>query len=195
MTSDMTRDDWQRVSNPWRVVQAAANDEVARDAALVRIIDTCLEIQLVRRHDNLGYQPFSVTGNVPMPGSGKVVDSTGIAADRMRLDSEWHRSCAWLLGRLPRRQAAAMMLQAARIRPVKVSEYKSENPFMVTASGMIKKQADLLIALGMREHVPTPYRSVEDLQKAASRARKRLRDWLRGEEVEELVASGEPESR
>ena len=170
----MTRDEWQRVANPWRIVEAAREDEAARDAAVVRIIDTCLELQLVRRHDSVGYQPFSVTGNIPMPGSGKAIDQAMMAAERYRPDSEWHQACARLLGWLPRRQAAAMMLQAARVRPGVVGDCQ----WAVTARQMVERQETLLRSLGMREHVTTPFASVEDLQKAAQRARHRLREWL-----------------
>lgn len=172
--ASMTRDEWQRVSNPWRVVEAATEDETARDAAVVRIIDTCLELQLVRRHDSVGYQPFSVTGNVPMPGSGRNIDHAMLAAERYRPDSEWHQACAWLLGELPKRQAAAMMMQAARVRPGVVGDCQ----WAVTARQLVERQGSLLRALGLAESVPTPFASVEDLQKAAQRARHRLREWL-----------------
>ncbi|WP_136247949.1 hypothetical protein [Halomonas borealis] len=173
----MERDDWQRVENPWRVLAAAATDEAARDAAVIRIIDTCLEQQLVRRHDSVGYQPFSVTGNVPMPGSGRNIDQAMLAAERYRPESEWHHACSWLLGMLPRRQAAAMMMQAARVRPEKLGS----SMWAVTASQMVDRQVLLLRDLGMAELVPTPFASVEDLQKAAQRARNRLREWLADE--------------
>lgn len=179
----MTRDDWQRVANPWRIVEAAATDEHARDAAVVRIIDTMLELQLVRRHDGVGYQPFSVTGNVPMPGSGRAIDQAMLAAERYRPASEWHKACAWLLGELPRRQAAAMMMQAARVRPDKLGN----NQWSVTAAQMVERQAMLLRDLGMAESVPTPFASVEDLQKAAQRARKRLRQWLADETHKQVL--------
>ena len=51
---------WMRHPSPWAVIEAAPEDDQARDAALARIIDTCLEMQLVRRHESVGYQPFSV---------------------------------------------------------------------------------------------------------------------------------------
>lgn len=170
----MTRDEWKRVANPWRVVEAAAGDEAARDAAVVRIIDTCLELQLVRRHDSVGYQPFSVTGNVPMPGSGRNIDQAMLAAERYRPDSEWHQACAKLMDWLPKRQAAAMMLQAARVRPGVVGDCQ----WAVTARQLVERQGILLRALGMADYVPTPFASVDDLQKAAQRARGRLREWL-----------------
>lgn len=177
----MTFDDWLRVESPWRLIEAAASNETACDAAVSRIIDTMLELQLVRRHDGVGYQPFSVTGNVPMPGSGQNVDQAMLAAERYRPDSQWHRSCAWLMDRLPKKQAAAMMLQAARVRPGKMGNCL----FAVTARQMVDRQNELLIALGMREYVIKPYQSVDDLQKAAQRARGRLRSWIGSEEAVE----------
>lgn len=174
-----TYDEWMAKASPWAVVEAAAADATARDAAVSRIIDTMLELQLVRRHDSVGYQPFSVTGNVPMPGSGKAIDQCMLAAEKYHPESSWHRACAWLLDRLPRRQAAAMMLQAARIRPDKMGK----SMWMVTASEMVECQADLLRSLEMAEYVATPFLSVGDLQKSAQRARGRLREWLAEEEI------------
>jgi len=170
----MTIDDWKRVASPWAVVEAATEDDNARQAAVARIIDTMLEQQLVRRHDQVGYQPFSITGNVPMPGSGRAVDQCMLAAQRYRPDSEWHTACSWLLEQLPRRQAAAMMMQAARVRPDKLGS----SLWAVTAAQMVERQEALLRNLGMREYATTPFASVADLQKAAQRARGRLREWL-----------------
>lgn len=175
----MTYDDWMKVGSPWAVIEAAASDDKARDAAVSRIIDTMLELQLVRRHDGVGHQPFSVTGNVPMPGCGRAVDQAMMAAERYRPDSEWHQACQWMLDRLPRRQAAAMMLQAARIRPDKMGE----SQWMVTASQMVERQALLLRSLGMAEYAPRPFESVRAMQEAASRARNKLREWLVDEEI------------
>ncbi|MDR5867939.1 hypothetical protein [Halomonas koreensis] len=176
-------DDWKKHPNPWAVVEAAATDSTARDAAVSRLIDTMLELQLVRRHDGVGYQPFSVTGNVPMPGSGRAVDQAMLAAERYRPDSEWHKACAWLLNRLPKRQAAAMLLQAARIRPDKLGE----SVWMVTAEQAVERQALLLRQLGMAEYVARPYESVRAIQECASRARKQLRAWLVEEELQQAA--------
>lgn len=173
----MTRDDYLKMGSPWAVVRAAAVSDAARDAAVSRIIDTMLDLQLVRRHDSVGYQPFSVTGNVPMPGTGKAIDQAMIAAERYHPTSEWHRVCGWLLDRLPKRQAAAMLLQAARVRPDKMGE----SDWMVTAAQMVERQGALLRQLEMAEGV-RHFESVEALQVAAKRARNKLRDWLRGEE-------------
>lgn len=170
----MTRDEWQRVANPWRVLEAAAIDEAARDVAVIRIIDTCLELQLVRRHDSVGYQPFSVTGNVPMPGSGRNIDQAMLAAQRYRPESEWHSACAWLLDQLPKRQAAAMMMQAARVRPDKLGS----SMWTVTASQMVERQSALLRDLGMAEFAAKPFESVRAIQECAARARGKLREWL-----------------
>lgn len=198
----MTRDDYLKMGSPWAVVRAAAVSDAARDAAVSRIIDTMLDLQMVRRHDSVGYQPFSVTGNVPMPGTGKAIDQAMIAAERYHPTSEWHRVCGWLLDRLPKRQAAAMLLQAARVRPDKMGE----SDWMVTAAQMVERQGALLQLIGYRsvyllpgeeemakqregltakqiEALPQatavrPFESVRALQECASRARNRLREWI-----------------
>lgn len=208
-----TYDYWLKHRNPWAVIEAAATDSAARDAAVSRLIDTMLELQLVRRHEGIGHQPFSVTGNTPMPGSGKAVDQAMLAAERYRPDSEWHRSCTWLLGQLPRRQAAAMLLQAARIRPEKMGD----SVWMVTARQLVERQAVLLRHIGYActyllpgedeeelaelhqgltdkeiAKLPTPtpiqpFESVEALEVAARRARKKLRQWLTEKKVAEAA--------
>jgi len=53
--SAMQFDEWKRIANPWLVVEAAQANERARDAAVSRIIDTMLELQLDCRHENPGY--------------------------------------------------------------------------------------------------------------------------------------------
>ena len=170
-----TFDEWVRTDNPWKVIEAAQECDTALDAAVVRIIDTLLDLQLVRRHDGVGYQPFSVTGNVPMPGSGKAIDQCMIAAERYHPDSQWHKACGWLMDQLPKRQAAAMMLQAARVRPGKVGTCK----FSVTASQMVEQQNTLLMYLGMRDYAVKPFESVRAMQECGSRARQHLREWLK----------------
>lgn len=203
----MTYDDWLNVSNPWAVIEAAVRSDAARDAAVKRIIDTMLELQLDMRHENIGYQPFSVAamaGEV-MGGGGGRSDQAMIAAMRYHPESAWHRACAALLDRLPKRQAAAMLLQAARIRPEKMGD----SDFMVTARQMIERQDLLLRRIGFRskaampdaeevkelcrevelmgkeemEHYrpPTPVRpfhTVKALQDCAFKARQTLRAWL-----------------
>lgn len=202
----MNYDDWLNVSNPWAVVEAAARSDVARDAAVKRIIDTMLELQLDMRHENIGYQPFSVAsmaGEV-MGGDGRS-DQAMIAAMRYHPESAWHRACAALLDRLPKRQAAAMLLQAARIRPEKMGD----SDFMVTARQMVERQDLLLRRIGFRAKTalpdeeelkelcaevsamskeemeiykpPTPVRpfhTVKALQDCAFKARQTLRAWL-----------------
>jgi len=176
-------DDWKRMTSPWHVVEAAARYENARQAALVRIIDTMLELQLVCRHESVGYQPFSVTGNVPMPGSGRAIDQCMLAAERYHPHSQWHTACAWLLRQLPPRQAAAMLLQAARVRPDKMGH----SQWAVSAAQMVERQDDLLRALGMAEWAPRGFESVEALQKCARRARETLRDWLQSEKIQQVA--------
>jgi hypothetical protein len=169
----MQFDEWKRVANPWRVVEAARGDERARDAAVSRIIDTMLELQLDFRHEGVGYQPFSVTGNAPMPRSSLKVDQAMISAERYHPESQWHIACGFLLDQLPKRQAAAMLLQAARVRPEKMGA----SQWMVTARQMVERQGELLRCLGLNEGVRR-FESVNALQHAARRARSQLWDWL-----------------
>ena len=94
----MKFDEWKRVANPWHVIEAAQRDELARDAAVVRIIDTMLELQLDYRHKNAGYQPFSPTALMgEMPGGGGRSDQAMLAALRYHPESQWHKACALLL--------------------------------------------------------------------------------------------------
>ena len=184
----MTIDDWKRVASPWAVVEAAAEDDNARQAAVARIIDTMLELQLVYRHESVGYQPFSVTGNIPMPGSGRAVDQCMMAAERYHPHSQWHTACAWLLRQLPPRQAAAMLLQAARVRPERMSEaVGGHSMFMVTAAQLVDRQVELLRALGMAEWAPRGFESVRAMQDCATRGRNRLRDWLKSEKIQQVA--------
>lgn len=175
----MQFDDWKRVANPWRVVEAAQTDDRARDAAVVRIIDTMLELQLDCRHENPGYQPFSVTALVgELPGGRGRSDQTMLAAMRYHPESQWHNACAWLMEKLPRRQVAAMLLQAARVRPDKMGN----SQWMVTARQMVERQDVLLRLLGLNEGV-RHFESVNALQHAARRARSQLWEWLAQGEI------------
>jgi len=154
----------------------AKSDERARDAAVSPIIDTMLELQLDYRHENPGYQPFSVTALAgEVPGGGGRSDQAMLAALRYHPQSQWHKTCGWLLDQLPKRQAAAMLMQAARIRPEKMGH----SIWMVTARQMVERQEVLLraLGLGLNEGV-RPFESVEALQVAGKRARKRLWEWL-----------------
>lgn len=170
----MQFDEWKRVANPWRVVEAAQSDERARDAAVVRIIDTMLELQLDCRHQNPGYQPFSPTALMgELPGGGGRSDQAMLAALRYHPESQWHTACGTLLDQLPKRQAAAMLLQAARVRPEKMGN----SIWMVTARQMVERQGELLRSLGLNEGV-RHFESVEALQVAGKRARQRLWEWL-----------------
>ena len=178
--SVMQFDEWKRVANPWRVIEAAQRDERARDAAVVRIIDTMLELQLDYRHQNAGYQPFSVTALMgEMPGGGGRSDQAMLAALRYHPESQWHKACAVLLAQLPKRQAAAMLLQAARVRPEKMGA----SQWMVTARQMVERQGELLRCLGLHEGV-RHFESVNAMQHAARRARTQLWDWLAQGEVQ-----------
>lgn len=207
----MNYDEWLNVSNPWAVVEAAVRSDAARDAAVKRIIDTMLELQLDMRHENIGYQPFSVAAMAgEVMGGGGRSDQAMIAAMRYHPESAWHRACAALLDRLPKRQAAAMLLQAARIRPEKMGD----SDFMVTARQMIERQDLLLRRIGFRakaalpdceelkelcEEVaamnkeemeiykpPTavrPFHTVKALQDCAFKARRLLQVWIEQKEV------------
>ena len=175
----MQFDEWKRVANPWRVVEAAQANEQARDAAVSRIIDTMLELQLDCRHEGAGYPPFSPTANMgELPGGGGRSDQAMLAAMRYHPQSQWHHACAFLLDQLPRRQAAAMLLQAARVRPEKMGA----SQWMVTARQMVERQGELLRSLGLNEGV-RHFESVEALQVAGKRARSRLWEWLAQGEV------------
>ncbi|MGQ7253960.1 hypothetical protein [Vreelandella titanicae] len=175
----MQFDEWKRVANPWRVVEAAQTNERARDAAVSRIIDTMLELQLDCRHEQTGYQPFSPTANMgELPGGGGRSDQAMLAAMRYHPESQWHTACGWLMDQLPRRQAAAMLLQAARVRPEKMGA----SQWMVTARQMVERQGELLRCLGLQEGV-RHFESVNALQHAARRARIQLWDWLAQGEV------------
>ncbi|GEK48448.1 hypothetical protein HPA02_27310 [Bisbaumannia pacifica] len=172
-------DYWLKAGNPWSVVAAAPGSEGARQAALTRIIDTMLELQLDHRHISPGWPAVSIAALAgEMPGGGGGHDQMLLASMRYSPDSEWHRACAMLLRKLPRRQAAAMLLQAARIRPDKAGE----SVWMVTARQLVERQALLLRQICMAEGV-APFESVEALEVAARRARNRLRQWLADEIV------------
>ncbi|MCP1312994.1 MULTISPECIES: hypothetical protein [unclassified Halomonas] len=181
---DMSFDQWIKVTNPWVVIGAAVSSDRARDAAVVRIIDTMLELQLDCRHENPGYQPFSVAALAgELPGGGGRSDQAMLAAMRYHPESQWHRACGLLLDQLPRRQAAAMLMQAARVRPEKAGA----SQWMVTARQMVERQGDLLRALGLNERV-RHFESVNALQHAARRARNQLSEWLAQGEVSACLA-------
>ncbi|WP_252108973.1 MULTISPECIES: hypothetical protein [unclassified Halomonas] len=211
----MMYDDWLNVSSPWAVLDAAQTSSSARDAAVKRIIDTMLELQLDMRHENIGFQPFSVAAMAgEVMGGGGRSDQAMIAAMRYHPESAWHRACAVLLDRLPKRQAAAMLLQAARIRPEKLGD----SDFMVTARQMVERQDLLLRRIGFRtktampegeelkelceevasmskeemEHFtpPTairPFHTVKALQDCAFKARSLLRAWIEQNEFQKAA--------
>lgn len=208
----MMYDEWLRMSNPWVVVDAASESDEACQAALTRIIDTMLELQLDFRHKSPGFQPFSVTALTgEVPGGGGRSDQTMLAALRYHPDSEWHKACGGLLRRLPKRQAAAMLLQAARVRPEKVGQ----SIWMVTARQMVERQETLLQSIGFccenllpsneemaerleglsQEEIEAeprathikPFETVKSLQDCAFRARTTLRKWLKQQEIKKAA--------
>lgn len=170
----MTFDEWKRVDDPWKVVAAAKACTNAREAAVSRIIDTMLQLQLEYRHINPGYAPFSPTALAgESPGGGGMGDQGMIAALRYHPESPWHKACGFLLAQLPARQGAAMLLQAVRVRP----EKQGSNDFQGTARQMVERQETLLMLLGLNVGLRR-FESVEALQTAGRRARKRLWEWL-----------------
>ncbi|TVU89394.1 hypothetical protein [Vreelandella titanicae] len=92
-----------------------------------------------------------------------------LAALRYHPQSQWHKTCEVLLDQLPKRQAAAMLMQAARIRPEKMGH----SIWMVTARQMVGRQEVLLRSLGLNEGVRY-FESVEALQVAGKRGRNKL---------------------
>ncbi|AYF32308.1 hypothetical protein CUU95_00005 [Vreelandella alkaliphila] len=128
----MQFDEWKRVSSPWRVVEAAQTDERARDAAVVRIIDTMLQLQLDCRHEQTAISPLAPRRTWASYLGRWAQRSSDAGRHALSPESQWHTACAFLLDQLPRRQAAAMLLQAARVRPEKMGN----SVWMVTARQM-----------------------------------------------------------
>ena len=127
----------------------------------------------------LGYQPFSPTANMgELPGGGGRSDQAMLAMMRYHPESQCHKACGFLLAQLSARQAAAMLLQAARVRPEKMGS----SVWMVTARQMVERQDVLLRCLGLQEGL-RHFESVNALQHAARRARAQLWDWLAQGEV------------
>ena len=173
-TKPLNYDDYLRMRNPWAVINCAGFSDAAKDAGVSRIIDTMLDIQLDRRHISPGWPAMSVTALAgEMPGGGGGHDQMFYASQRYAPpDSEWHRACAWLMNKLPKRQAAAMLLQAARVRPGKMGS----SPWSLTSSQMVALQDDLLQRIGMKG--VAQFESVESLQMCGKRARAFLRSWI-----------------
>lgn len=61
-----------------------------------------------------------------------------LAALRYHPQSQWYKACGVLLDQLPQRQAAAMLMQADRIRPEKMGH----SIWMVTARQMVGKRSN-----------------------------------------------------
>ncbi|QNU61383.1 hypothetical protein [Vreelandella titanicae] len=101
-----------------------------------------------------------------VPGCGGCSDQAILAALRYSPQSEWHKACGLLLDQLPKRQAAALLMQAARILPEKMSH----SIWMVTARQRVKRQEVLLRAVGLNEAV-RHCESVEAFQLAGKRKR------------------------
>lgn len=165
-------DRWMQMSNPWAVMRAAALSEGARQAAVSRIIDTMLELQLDYRHISPGWSSVSITALAgELPGGGGGHDQMLLASQRYSPDSEWHRACASLLRRLPPRQALAMLMQAARVRPGKGGCWWSK-----TAAQLVEHQDEAMQRLGIKG--VAGFETVRSMQECAQAARNKLRTWL-----------------
>lgn len=183
----MTYDEWMRVRSPWDVVSAAAHDRAAADAAVSRIIDTMLEIQLDYDHVRPGWPPVSSTAQACSAAAGELQYSTGggdpmmVAYTRTWRESEWHAACAWLMSRLTPRMQAALLMQAARIRPTR---QRTGSWWCQTARELVANQEEAMRRLHLHRGAE-PFASVRSMQLYATRARGLIRDWL---EVEKKLS-------
>lgn len=183
----MSYDRWLKHRDVWRVIAAAPEDRDAREAALSRIIDTMLEIQLDYSRVSPGWPPVSSTALACAAASGELMgggygsgDPMLTAYGRTWKGSPWHEACAWLMGRMPARSAAAMLMQAARIRPTK---RQVGGWWCKTAAQLLERQEQALQLLGMRGLGIEPFDSVRTWQLHAKDARDALREALRTGEV------------
>jgi len=173
----MTYDDYMRMGNPWAVLRAAPIHEPARDAAVARIVDTMLELQLDRRHISPGWPAMSITALAgEAPGGGGMHDQMLIASQKYSPDSDWHRACASMMKMVPARQMVAMLMQGARVRPG-----HSGSAFSVTAKQMVERQGVLMQMLGMKG--AAQFESVEALQKCGRRGRSKLRELVGAQQI------------
>lgn len=179
----MSYDEWVRVDNPWRVVEAAASSDAARDAAVTRIIDTMLEIQLDHDHIKPGWPPVSSTALACAAAKGELMAEGGGGGDPMMVaygrawrGSPWHCACAWLLSQMTPRMAAALLMQAARVRPKKE---RVGNWWCKTARELLAEQGEAVRRLHLKERGVEPFGSVRAWQLYAREARELIRAWLR----------------
>lgn len=166
-------DDWMAVS-PWQAMEAAPENDRAMDATIKRMIDTMLELQLVKRHDPDGWPPISITALAgQVPGGGGQHDQVAIAAMKSQRLSGWHLACRFMMKRLPEQDCLAMLMQAARVRPEKMG-----NCFWAkTNRELFECQAVAARYLGMTQC--KSFASVQMMQRAATSARKTLRHWIK----------------
>lgn len=184
-------DDWMRVENPWVVAAAAPYSEQAREAAVSRIIDTMLEIQLDYEHVSPGWPPVSSTALACAAAKGELMCGGDGGGDPMLVaygsawrDSPWHCACAWLLSQLTPRMAAAMLMQAARVRPRKdrVSNFWSK-----TNRQLFLHQEEAVRQLGLKGRGVIPFGSERTWRLYATEARSLIRTWLSQSEQGELT--------
>lgn len=188
-------DDWMRETNPWRVIEAAAHDERARDAAVSRIIDTMLEVQLDYSRVSPGWPPISSTSLACDAMRGELLgggygggDPMLLAYGRAWKESPWHCACDYLLRILPSQPAAAMLMQAARVRPMK---QRVGNWWCKTAAQLLEHQDEAFQRLQLKGQGIVPFQSVRTWQLHARAARTILRKWLEKDEVKYIYLNSQ----
>lgn len=190
-----TYDQWMRHGNVWDVVRAAADDEVARQAAVSRIINTMLEVQLDYSHVAPGWPPVSSTALACAAAQGELMgggygdgDPMAAAYGRAWKGSPWHCACHYLLGKLPSKPAAAMLMQAARVRP---KQDRVGNWWCKTAAQLVEHQDEALRRLQLKDKGVAPFESVRTWQLHAKSAREILRRWLVNGEAQRVYQKGQ----
>lgn len=186
-----TYDQWMRHDNAWDVVRAAEHDEAARQAAVSRIIDTMLQVQLDYSHVRPGWPPISSTALACAAARGELLggghgdgDTLLIAYGRAWKGSPWHCACHYLLHLLPTRPALGMLMQAARVRPKKARG--GENFWCKTAAQLLEHQDEAMRLLQLKDKGVAPFESVRTWQLHAKAAREILRRWLGNGEAQKI---------
>lgn len=190
-----TYDQWMRERDVWRVIEAASEDSKARDAAVARIIDTMLEVQLDYSHVSPGWPPISSTALACAAAKGEVMgggysdgDSMAAAYTRTWKGSPWHVACHYLMRKLPPRGVAAMLMQAARVRPRKAMV---GNWWCKTNRQIFEQQDEALRRLQLKGKAILPFESERAWRWHATEARKVLREWLEAGEIKPVVQEGQ----
>lgn len=175
-------DDYMLMSSPWAVIRAAQHSDAAARAAVSRIIDTALEVQLDHEHVRPGWPPVSPTALAMAAASGEHIgggysdrDPMEVAIGRAWVGSEWHGACAWLLRQLEPRQAAAVLIQGARVRPAKAGV---GNWWCKTIRELHAHQDEALRRLQLKGMGVGRFGSVRTLQQCAHDGREALLEWV-----------------